>query len=381
MFAHRIRDLPPYLFAELDRKIEETLERGEDVIDLGVGDPDLPTPRHIVEACCGAADNPENHRYPSYKGMLKFRRAVAERYKRDYGVELDPEREVLTLIGSKEGIHNINFAFVDPGDVVLYPDPGYPVYRTGALFAGGETHAMPLLKENSFLPDLNAIPKEVARRAKLMWINYPNNPTASVAGMEFYKEVVDFAIDNEIVLCSDEAYSKIAFGYNPVSLFEVKNSREVGIVFDSLSKTYNMTGWRIAYAVGSEEFIEAFGRVKANIDSGASQIIQEAGVTALTSSQECVQENIRVYQKRRDVLVDGLIRLGMQCEKPKATFYLWVEVPGSSIAFADKLLGEADVVCTPGVGFGAHGEGYIRFSLTQSVERIKEALERLEGVL
>ncbi len=382
MLAHRIRQLPPYLFVELDRKIEEKRREGEDVISLGVGDPDLPTPKHIVEACRRAAEDLENHGYPSHEGMPEFRRAVVERYKEDRGVTLDPDREVLALIGSKEGIHNINFAFVDPGDAVLYPDPSYPVYRTGALFAGGTPHAMPLSKENAFLPDLEAIPSEVAKKAKIMWLNYPNNPTTSVAELEFYKEVVDFAADNDVLLCSDEAYSKLAFdGYRPRSLLEVEGAREVGLVFDSLSKTYNMTGWRIAYAVGNGDAVEALGKVKSNVDSGVPQIIQKAAITALTSPQDCVMENIRIYQERRDVLVDGLNELGLHCEKPRATFYVWLEVQGSSMAFTDKLLQEAGVVCTPGVGFGEHGEGYVRLALTQPVERIREALKRMEGVV
>jgi len=297
-------------------------------------------------------------------------------------VELDPEREVIALIGSKEGVHNIHFAFVNPGDVVLYPDPGYPVYRTGPLFAGGEAYAMPLRKENNFLPDLEAIPRDKVKRAKMMWINYPNNPTAAVAEAEFYREVIDFARDNDIIVCSDEAYSAIAFdGYRVRSFLEFDGAMEVGIAIDSLSKAYNMTGWRIAYAAGNAEIIAGLGKVKTNVDSGASQIIQEAAIAALRGSQECVRENVRIYQERRDVLVRGLRKLGFNVDKPKATFYLWMEVPGGdSMAFAEKLL-EAGVVVTPGVGFGEHGEGFVRFALTQPVARIEEALERMERVL
>lgn len=382
-FADRIKRLPPYLFAELDRKIEEKKREGVDVISLGVGDPDIPTPNHIIDACCEAARKPENHRYPTYEGMLSFREAVSRRYLSDYGVELDPEREVIALLGSKEGIHNIHFAFINPGDLVLYTDPGYPVYRTGPLFAGGEIYCMPLLKDNNFLPDLEAIPEEKAKKAKIMWINYPNNPTAAVADEEFYKEVVDFAYDNNILICSDEAYSHIAYdGYKPPTLLEVEGAKEVGVVFNSLSKAYNMTGWRIGYAVGNEDAISGLRKVKTNVDSGVSQIIQEAAIRALTDSQECIRENIRVYQERRDVLVEGLHRMGLKCEKPKATFYVWLEVPdGDSMAFANMLLDKAGVVCTPGIGFGQYGEGYVRLALTQPVERIKEALERIEGVL
>ncbi|MFH1773455.1 MAG: LL-diaminopimelate aminotransferase [Methanobacteriota archaeon] len=381
--AQRIKNLPPYLFAELDRKISEEKKAGKEVITFGMGDPDLPTPRHIIDACCSAAKKPENHRYPSYEGMLEFRSAVAERYRRDFKLKLDSEREVIALIGSKEGVHNINFAFVEKGDVVLYPDPGYPVYKTGTLFAGGEAFAMPLSKENNFLPDLEAIAKEKIKKAKLMWINYPNNPTAAAADKAFYKEVVDFASDNNIVVCSDEAYSAIAFdGYKAPCFLEIKGAREVGIVFDSLSKTYNMAGWRIGYAAGNAEIIEALGKVKTNVDSGVSQIIQEAAIAALRGPQDCVKQNIKIYQERRDVFVRGLNELGLSCEKPRATFYVWLEVPNrNSLTFANMLLEKADVVCTPGVGFGECGEGFVRFALTQPVERIKEALERMEKVV
>ncbi|NOZ76765.1 MAG: LL-diaminopimelate aminotransferase [Euryarchaeota archaeon] len=382
-FAERIKALPPYLFAEIDRKIARKKREGADIITFAVGDPDLPTPPHIVEACCEAARKPENHRYPSYEGMPAFREAVAGRYERDFGIELDPETEVVTLIGSKEGVHNIHFAFVDPGDVVLYSNPGYPVYRTGPLFAGGEAYPMPLRKERGFLPDLEAIPAEKAKKARMMWINYPNNPTGAVADKGFYREVVDFAQDNDVVVCSDEAYSAIAFdGYRPPCFLEVEGAREVGVVLDSLSKTYNMTGWRLGYAVGNREVIEGLGRVKTNVDSGASQIIQEAGIVALTSDQACVRENVKIYQERRDFLVEGLNRMGLECEKPRATFYVWMEVPGGdSMAFATRLLEEAAVVCTPGVGFGEYGEGYVRFALTQPVEKIEEALSRMEKVV
>lgn len=380
--AERVRNLPPYLFAELDREVAEKEGEGIDIISFGIGDPDLPTPEHIVRAACEAAGKPENHRYPSYEGMLEFREAVAARYSSDYGLSLDPEKEVITLIGSKEGIHNIHLAFVNPNDYVLHPSPCYPVYRTGPIFAGGIPYAMPLKKENSFLPDLKSLPEEVARKAKMMWLNYPNNPTSAVAELDFYREVVDFASDNDIVVCSDEAYSSIAFdGYRARSFLEARGAREVGIAIDSLSKSYNMTGWRIAYAVGSSDIIQGLGKIKTNVDSGASQIIQEAGITALRGSQDCVRENVRVYQERRDVLYKGLESLAIECEKPMATFYLWAEAPAKdSIGFAEKLL-EEGVVVTPGEGFGEAGGGYVRFALTQPVERIEEALGRMEEAL
>jgi len=383
LVAKRIKKLPPYLFAEIDRKNKKKMREGADIINLGVGDPDLPTPEHIVEACREAAREPENHRYPSYEGMPEFRGAVAERYQEDYGIGLDPAAEVLTLIGSKEGVHNIHFAFVDPGDVVLYTNPGYPVYQTGPLFAGGTAHAMPLSKENSFLPDLGEVPGDVARKAKLMWINYPNNPTSAVADRRFYREVVDFAADNEVIVCSDEAYSALTYnGERPPTLLEVEGSREVGVVMGSLSKTYCMTGWRLGYAVGNTEVISGLGKVKTNVDSGASQIIQRAGIAALLGPQTCVAENVAVLQERRDCIYEGLGRIGLACKKPEATFYAWVECPDcGSIEFADLLLEKADVVVTPGVGFGEHGEGYVRFAFTQPVERLKAAIERIEKVL
>ncbi|MBU2560326.1 LL-diaminopimelate aminotransferase [archaeon] len=382
VFADRIKSLPPYLFAEIDRKIAKKKEEGADIIDLGVGDPDIPTPEHIISACCEAAKKPENHRYPSYVGMPSFRGAVAERYKRDYGLDLDPNGEVITLLGSKEGIYHTHFALVNPGDVVLYSSPGYPVPPTATMFAGGVPHPMPLLKENNFLPDLEAIPKDKAKAAKIMWINYPNNPTAAVADARFYKEVVDFASENDIIVCSDEAYSAISYDSKHPTFLEVDGAMDVGIAFDSLSKTYNMTGWRIGYAAGKSEIISALGKVKTNVDSGASQIIQEAGITALNGPQDAVKENIKIYKERRDALVDGLNSIDLACQKPKATFYIWLEVPGGdSMAFASKLLDSAGVVCTPGLGFGEHGEGFVRFALTKSVERIKEAVERIEKVL
>ncbi len=383
VFADRIKNLPPYLFAEIDRKVAMKKAEGVDIIDFGIGDPDIPTPDHIITACCEAAKKPENHRYPSYAGMLSFRQAVADRYKRDFGLNLDPKSEVITLMGSKEGIYHTHFALVNPGDVVLYSNPGYPVPEIAATFAGGVPHPMPLLKENNFLPDLDAIPEDVVNKAKMMWINYPHNPTGAVADESFYKDVVDFASDNGIIVCSDEAYSAIAYGdFKPPCFLEVDGARDVGVVFDSLSKTYNMTGWRIAYAVGNSEIISGLGKVKTNVDSGASQIIQEAGITALNGPQDCIKENIKIYQERRDVLVDGLNNIGLSCQKPKATFYVWLEVPGGdSTAFANKLLEGARVVCTPGIGFGEHGEGFVRFALTQSVEITKEAIERIEKVL
>jgi LL-diaminopimelate aminotransferase len=380
--AERLLKLPPYLFEEIDRRIQKAREEGIDVISFGIGDPDLPTPAHIVNACIEAVKKPENHRYPSSKGTIGFREAVAGRIKSDYGVELDPGSEVTSLIGSKEGVHNIHLAFVNPGDVVLYPNPGYPVYSISPGFCGGRAVPMPLSEENGFLPDLGAIPSDVAKKAKILWLNYPNNPTTATAEKSFYSEAMDFAVDNDIILCSDEAYSAVAFdGYKPPSLIEIDDVMEHGIVFNSLSKTYNMTGWRIGYAVGCSEIVSGLVKLKGNVDSGAPQFIQDAAEVALNSSQDCVADNIKVYAGRRDALVTGLRGLGFDVEAPKATFYLWMKIPGGdSMDFATNLL-KTGVVVTPGVGFGEYGEGYVRFALTQPVERINEAVKRMERIV
>ncbi|HDY74319.1 MAG TPA: aminotransferase class I/II-fold pyridoxal phosphate-dependent enzyme [Euryarchaeota archaeon] len=380
--AERLLKLPPYLFEEIDRRIQKAREEGIDVISFGIGDPDLPTPAHIVDACIDAAKKPENHRYPSSKGTQGFREAVAGRIKSDYGVELNPNSEVTSLIGSKEGVHNIHMAFVNPGDVVLYPNPGYPVYSISPGFCGGRAVPMPLSEENGFLPDLGAIPSDVAKKAKIIWLNYPNNPTSATADKSFYSEAMDFAVDNDIIVCSDEAYSAVAFdGYRPPSFLEVDGAKEQGIVFNSLSKTYNMTGWRIGYAVGCSDVVSGLVKLKGNVDSGAPQFIQAAAEVALTSSQSCVADNIQVYAGRRDALVKGLRGLGFDVEAPKATFYLWMKISGGdSMDFATNLL-KTGVVVTPGVGFGEYGEGYVRFALTQPVERINEAVGRMEKIL
>ena len=381
--AERLKQLPPYLFKEIDRQKEEVRAKGIDIIDLGVGDPDLPTPPHIIEASNRAASDPANHRYPSYSGMHDFNAAVARWYQRRFGVDLDPGEEVVTLIGSKEGIAHIPLAFIDPGDVALVASPGYPVYHIGTQFAGGKPYFMDLLKENRFLPDLKAISPEIAQRAKMMFINYPNNPTAAVATKDFFESVVAFAAEHNVIVCHDAAYSEMAFdGYKPTSFLEVQGAKSVGIEFHSLSKTYNMTGWRIGFAVGCADVISALGQVKSNIDSGAFQAVQIAGITALEGDQACVEEMRQTYAERRDILVAGLRSAGFSMEKPPATFYLWVEVPQgyTSAGFASLLLTEAGIVTTPGNGFGAAGEGYVRMALTVDRERIREAVKRIEGI-
>ena len=381
-YSDRVKNIPPYLFAEIDRAIEKKRAQGVDVISFGIGDPDMPTPENIILRLNKAADDPENHRYPSYAGMLSFREAAAAWYKKRFGVSLDAQNEVLALIGSKEGIAHIPLAFVNPGDVVLLSDPGYPVYRIGTILADGIPVEMPLLEENGFLPDYSAIPKEAVKKAKLMFINYPNNPTAAVADRKFFKETVSFAKENDIILCHDAPYSEVAFdGYKAPSMLEIPGAKEVGIEFHSLSKTYNMTGWRIGFAVGNPEVISGLGKIKENVDSGVFQAVQEAGIEALSGPQDSIVKNMLVFQERRDIMVDGLNDLGLDVKKPKATFYLWFSMPKkykSSVKFAADLLDRTGIVMTPGVGFGKYGEGYVRCALTQPRDRILEALGRME---
>lgn len=380
-WAKRIEELPPYLFAEIDRKKDEIIKKGVDVIDLGVGDPDIPTPTRIIEALKKASEDPSNHTYPSYVGMLSFREAASDWYNERFNVALDPVTEVVALIGSKEGIAHAPLAFLDPGDVALVPDPGYPVYPVSATFAGGIPYQMPLLKENNFLPDLDSIPGNVVKKAKLMFLNYPNNPTTAVAGKDFFKEVVDFASKNNILVCHDAAYTEIAFdGYVPPSFLEVDGSRDVCIEFHSLSKTFSMTGWRIAFAAGNKKAISGLGKVKTNIDSGAFQAIQIAGIEALKNYKIGLEDRKQVYKERIDLFCRGLDEAGIAYNKPRATFYVWFEVPKgfTSSDFAGRLLEEAGIVATPGNGFGEYGEGYSRVSVTFDTNRIVQAVDRLK---
>ena len=381
--AERLKKLPPYLFKEIDRKKSEVRARGVDIIDLGIGDPDLPTPPHIIKALKKAAEDPGNHRYPSYSGMGGFKEAVAKWYQERFGVEADPDTEVVSLIGSKEGIAHFPLAFVNPGDVALVPAPAYPVYHTATMFAGGESYFMPLLSENRFLPDLNAIPDKITSRARIMFINYPNNPTAAVADLEFFRKVVEFARDNNILVCHDAAYTEMAFdGYRPPSFLAADGAKEVGIEFHSLSKTYNMTGWRIGFAVGNREAIDGLGAIKSNIDSGVFQAVQMAGIEAIRGDQSCVRNMIQVYSRRRDLMVKGLQDVGFEVESPRATFYLWIKVPEgyTSSELTERLLEDAGLVVTPGNGFGEPGEGYFRIALTQKRERLAEAVQRLKAL-
>jgi LL-diaminopimelate aminotransferase len=378
--ANRLNKLPPYLFAEIDRQKKEARARGADLVDLGIGDPDLPTPAHVVEALARAAREPKNHRYPDYEGLLTFRQAAAAWYQNRFGVSLDPATEVLALIGSKEGTAHIPLAFVNPGDVVLVPDPGYPVYAAGTWFAGGEPCFLPLRAERQFLPDLDAIPAEPLRRAKMLFLNYPNNPTAAVATREFFERVVEFARRHDVIVCHDAMYSELRFdGYEPPSFLQTPGAKEVGVEFHSCSKTYSMTGWRLGFVVGNREVIKGLGQVKTNVDSGVFQAVQEAGIAALTGPQDYTAQARAIYQERRDLVVDGLRKLGLPVTPPRATFFVWAPVPDGSDSrkWASRLLQEAGVVVTPGVGFGPSGEGFYRIALTVDKARIAEALDRL----
>jgi LL-diaminopimelate aminotransferase len=381
--ADRLKRLPPYLFQEIDRLKAELMAKGVDVINLGVGDPDLPTPKHIIEELNKAAHDPANHQYPSYSGMHEFNDSVARWYRRRFGVDLDAGKEVLTLIGSKEGIAHLPLAFINPGDLALVPSPAYPVYHVATMFAGGESYFMPLCRENRFLPDLEAIPADVARRAKLIFINYPNNPTGATAERDFYLKVIEFAREYGVMVCHDAAYSEMAFdGYRPMSFMELPGAKDVGIEFHSLSKTYNMTGWRLGFAVGNAQMLNGLGQIKSNIDSGAFNAVQFAGIAALEGDQGCVAEMQSIYRERRDALISGLRKIGLNPEMPKATFYVWCPIPAKykSKEFTTLLLREAGIVTTPGSGFGEPGEGYVRLALTVGKERIEEAVNRMAKI-
>jgi LL-diaminopimelate aminotransferase len=378
--ASRVRNLPPYLFASIDKMKQEAKARGVDVIDMSIGDPDIPTPSHIVEAMKTAVENPDHHRYPSYEGMMSFRQTVSEWYKKRFDVSLDPAKEVLSLIGSKEGIGHLPLAFIEQGDTALIPSPGYPVYPVSVLFAGGENYIMPLREENGFLPDFGSIPENTLQKSRLMFINYPNNPTAAVAPKAFYEDVVRIAGKYDIIVCHDAAYSEIYFdGEKPRSFLETDGSRAVGIEFHSLSKTYNMTGWRIGFAVGNSKVLAGLGKIKTNLDSGVFQAIQEAAVVALRTDDRVLAGIRDTYEERRDVLFEGLRGMGFDLSKPRASFYLWARVPTGfdSMSFVVHLLNKSGVLATPGNGFGAPGEGYVRFALTVSAERIREAVQRI----
>jgi LL-diaminopimelate aminotransferase len=382
--AHRIDELPPYLFAEIDRKIAQARARGADIISFGVGDPDLPTPPHVVEALQKAAADPATHRYPSYTGMPDFRRAIAQWYETRFGVRLDPDENVQPLVGSKEGIFHLPVAFVDPGDVALVPDPGYPVYETGTILAGGEAVLLPLLPDNGFKPDLGSLSNAVLERAKVLWLNYPSNPTAACVEEAFFEEAVAFCRSHDLLLAHDAAYTEITFdGYVAPSVLQVVGALECAVEFHSLSKTYNMTGWRVGWVSGAPVAVEAIKRLKTNIDSGIFDALQVAGIAALDGPQDYLHECVARYRHRRDLLCDGLKSMGVVVEPPQGSIYVWVPVPDghSSESFATVLLDQADIVVAPGNGYGPTGEGFVRFSLTVADDRLEEGVERLRKVV
>ncbi len=382
-FADRLKKLPPYLFVEIDRAKRKAMSEGKDIIDLGIGDPDIPTPEPIIEALNSAAHDPKNHRYALDAGLSEFRKSIAEWYQKRFNVLLDPEKEVLPLIGSKEGIGHLPLAFINPGDKVLVPEPGYPVYQSGTWFAGGEPVYMSLLEKNHYLPDLDSLSKQDLSKVKLMFLNYPNNPTGAVASLDFFKKVVRFANERNIIVCHDAAYTEIYYENKPPSFLQVEGAKEIGVELHSLSKTYNMTGWRIGFAVGNALALQGLAKVKSNLDSGIFQAIQWAGICALSLSDSDRAPLLNTYRERRDVLLKGLKDAGWKVSPLEASFYVWAKVPEGydSKSLALKLLEETGIVATPGVGFGKSGEGYIRFSLTVPVKRIYEAVTRLKSVV
>jgi LL-diaminopimelate aminotransferase len=378
--ARRLNRLPPYLFVEINQKIAEIRARGEEVISFAIGDPDLPTPSHIIERMCKAAHDPTNHRYPETAGLPELCQAIAEWYEKRFGVTLNPAKEVLPLIGSKEGIGHMALCFIEPGDLALVPDPSYPPFSLGTILAGGEPYFMPLKEENDFLPDFEAIPGEVADRAKLMWLNYPNNPTGAIASPDFFEKAVHFAQQHDLVICHDAPYTEVAFdGYKPPSFMQIPGAKKRGVEFHSLSKTYHMTGWRIGMVVGNADMVNALFKVKSNLDSGVPQAIQYAAVEALRGSQEHIAEHNAILQRRRDKLLKVINEIGLKARIPKATFYIWAKIPQgyTSMDFTKKLLDEAGIAVTPGIGYGKEGEGYVRFSLTISDDRLEQGINRL----
>jgi LL-diaminopimelate aminotransferase len=382
--AGRIAKLPPYLFAEIDRKVAEARARGADIISFGVGDPDLPTAPHIVDALADAARDPATHRYPSYTGLPEFRNSIARWYEHRFGVALDADTMVQPLVGSKEGIYHLPVAFVDSGDVALVPDPGYPVYEIGTMLAGGDSHGMSLDAGRAFTPDLGAIPDDVLSRARVLWLNYPSNPTAATVDVDFFEHAVEFCRRHDLLLAHDAAYTEVTFDdYVAPSVLQVPGALDCAVEFHSLSKTYNMTGWRVGWVSGAPAALEAIKRLKTNIDSGIFDALQRAGIAALEGPQDHLRTTVERYRARRDLLCDGLKSMGIVIEPPRGSIYLWVPVPAghSSESFTTFLLDEAAIVVAPGTGYGPGGEGFVRFSLTLADERLEEGVERLRKVV
>ena len=379
--SERLEQIPPYLFAEIDRKIAEAKAKGIDIISLGIGDPDSPTLQPIVDEMHKAIDNPKNHDYPPYNGTEQFRKGACDWIKHRFGVELNPDTEMLANIGSKEAIAHIFFAYVDKGDYTLVPDPGYPVYHNATIFAGGTPYEMPLLEENGYLPDFDKIPEDIAKKSKLMFLNYPNNPTSATADLDFWKKAVDFCKKYDILLCSDMAYSEMTFdGYKAPSVLQVEGAKDVAIEFYSHSKSYNMTGWRVGFVCGNADAVKALGTIKNNIDSGTFKAIQQAATTAFTVDEKYITDLNNMYQERRDAAEEGFKELGWNIKPSKATFYLWLPVPKgmTSEEFVTVMLEKAHVVVPPGNGYGKYGEGYFRVALTKDVETIKKCIQRMK---
>ncbi len=377
----RLDKIPPYLFAEIDRKINEAKANGVDIISLGIGDPDTPTLEDVVEEMHIAIDDPKNHDYPPYNGTKEFREASCKWMKDRFGVELDADKEMLANIGSKEAIAHVFFAYVDEGDYTLVPDPGYPVYKNATIFAGGTPYSMPLSAENNFLPDFDKIPEDIAKKSKIMFLNYPNNPTGAVCDLDFFKKAVDFCKKYDILLCHDQAYCEMTYdGYIAPSVLQVEGAKDVAIEFFSHSKSYNMTGWRVGFVCGNEEAITALGTIKNNIDSGVFKAVQQAAVAAFNTPKERIEKLNNMYKERKEVMEQGLRELGWNVEPSKATFYLWIPVPKgfTSEEFVTVMLEKAHVVVPPGNGYGKHGEGFFRIALTKPVDVIKEALKRMK---
>ena len=378
--AKRLEKIPPYLFVEISKKIAQKKSQGIEIINFGIGDPDLPTPDPVIAELQKTSLNTINHRYPETDGLPEFRTAIQKWYQNRFDLSFNPETEILPLIGAKEGIGHASFCFIDNGDIALIPDPGYPVYSVGTWFAGGECYTMPLTEDNKWLPDLNAIPKEIAQKAKVMWLNYPNNPTSAIANIEYFKTVVDFAKNYEIIILHDACYTEVSYdGYQPISFMETPGAKDISLEFHSLSKSYNMTGWRVGYVVGNSKLINPLMIVKSNLDSGIPQAIQSMAITALNTNQEFIDQRNSIYQKRRDKVVNALNSIGLNVEKPKASLYIWAKAPEgyTSAEYATKLLDEKDIVVTPGSGYGEYGEGYIRLSLTIPDDQLDKGINKL----
>ncbi len=379
--SKRVAQIPPYLFAEINKKKAALIQSGVDVIDLGIGDPDLPTPAHIVDKLIEEMKDPKNLKYPSFVGCPEFRQAVASFYKRQYDVELDPDTEVLALIGSKEGLAHLIPTLIDPGDTVLIPDPGYPVYRMATYLANGEDYYMPLKQENNYEPQFDGIPEDIRQKAKLMFLNYPGNPTSATVDLAFFERAVSFAREHQIPIAHDSAYNMVTFdGYKAPSILQAAGAKEIAVEFGSLSKTYNMTGWRIGYIVGNKDIIKSLSTLKSNVDTGQFTPIQKAATFALNSDQSCITKHNQIYKERMDAMLDGLASIGVKVEPPKGSFFIWAPVPEgyTSTDFATQVLEQAGVIVTPGNAFGPSGEGYFRVSLSVPNERLYEAIHRIK---